>query len=100
MLVAGWRARHCDTWRARRLIDKLSRAAMSRRTQIGALSFLLTLVWAVALCAAFVVGKIGQHPSLSVGLATSGAFCATARGLLFTLSCFPGMAEGYIPDAL
>src|SRR5713226_7904333 len=68
------------------------RTGVSRRTQIGVLSFLLTLVWAVALFAAFVGGKIGQHPSLTVGLATTGAFCAAASGVLLTLACFPGLA--------
>src|ERR1700716_205899 len=72
---------------------------MSRRTQIGVLSFLLTLVWAVALFAAFVGGKIGQHPTLTVGLATSGAFCAAASGVLLTLACFPGLAECLRPVA-
>src|SRR5437660_5448637 len=72
---------------------------MSRKTQIGVLSFLLTLVWAVALFAAFVGGKVGQHPSLTVGLATSGAFCAAASGLLLTLACFPGLAECLRPVA-
>src|SRR3982074_118394 len=72
---------------------------MSRRTQMGVLSFLLTLVWAVALFAAFVGGKIGQHPTLTVGVATSGAFCAAARGVLLTLACFPGLAEILRPVA-
>jgi hypothetical protein len=72
---------------------------VSRRTQIGVLSFLLTLVWAVALFAAFVGGKMGQHPTLTVGLATSGAFCAAASGVLLTLACFPGLAECLRPVA-
>src|SRR5205085_1225259 len=72
---------------------------MSRRSQIGVLSFLLTLVWAVALFFAFVGGKVGQHPTLAVGLATSGAFCAAASGLLLTLACFPGLAECLRPVA-
>ncbi len=72
---------------------------MSRRTQIGVFSFLLTLVWAIALFAAFVGGKIGQHPTLTVGLATSGAFCAAASGVLLTLACFPGLAECLRPVA-
>jgi hypothetical protein len=72
---------------------------VSRRTQIGVFSFLLTLVWAIALFAAFVGGKIGQHPTLTVGLATSGAFCAAASGVLLTLACFPGLAECLRPVA-
>jgi hypothetical protein len=72
---------------------------MSRRTQIGVLSFLLTLVWAVALFVAFVGGKVGQHPSLTVSLAVSGAFCAAGSGLLLTLACFPGLAECLRPVA-
>jgi hypothetical protein len=72
---------------------------VSRRTQIGVFSFLLTLVWAIALLAAFVGGKIGQHPTLTVGLATSGAFCAAASGVLLTLACFPGLAECLRPVA-
>jgi hypothetical protein len=72
---------------------------MSRRTQIGILSFLLTLMWAVALVAAFVGGKIGQHPSPAIALATSGAFCAAASGLMLTLASFPGLAEILRPVA-
>src|SRR5260370_13217106 len=72
---------------------------MSRRTQIGVFSFLLTLIWAIALFAAFAGGKIGQHPTLTVGLATSGAFCAAASGVLLTLACFPGLAECLRPVA-
>ena len=72
---------------------------MSRRTQIGVLSFLLTLVWAFALFAAFVGGKIGQHPSPPIALATTGAFCAAASGLMLTLASFPGLAEILRPVA-
>jgi hypothetical protein len=66
---------------------------MGRRTQIGIASFLLTLLWTTGLFVAFVGGRIGQHPSPSVALAVLGAFCATASGLMLTLSCFPGLAE-------
>src|SRR6266567_6988498 len=66
---------------------------MSRRTQIGVLSFSLTLIWAVALTWVFIAGKIGQHPSTPVALAASGAFCAAVSALLLTLACFPGLAE-------
>jgi hypothetical protein len=72
---------------------------MSRRTQIGVLSFLLTLVWAVVLFAVFAGGKIGQHPTLTIALATSGAFCAATSGLLLTLACFPRLAECLRPVA-
>src|SRR5262245_30835334 len=72
---------------------------MSRRTQIGAMSFVLTLVWAVALFAAVVGGKVGQHPSTPIAFATSGAFCAAVSGLLLTLACFPGLAECLRPVA-
>jgi hypothetical protein len=72
---------------------------MSRRTQIGVLSFLLTLIWAVGLCAVVVGGKIGQHPSVPVSLAASGAFCAAVSGLMLTLACFPGFAELLRPVA-
>jgi hypothetical protein len=72
---------------------------MSRRAQIGVLSFLLTLVWAVGLFAAFVGGKVGQHPSAPIALATSGAFFAAVSGLLLTLACFPGLAECLRPVA-
>ena len=66
---------------------------MSLRTQVGVLSFLLTLVWAVGLFVAFVGGKLGQHPSPPMALAAAGAFCASASGLMLTLACFPGLAE-------
>src|ERR1700730_19120 len=66
---------------------------MSRRAQIGGVSFLLSLVWAAALFAAFVGGRIGQHPSAPIALAATGAFCAVVSGLLLTLACFPGLAE-------
>jgi hypothetical protein len=72
---------------------------MSRRKQIGFLSLILTLVWAVALLAAFVGGKIGQHPSPTIALATTGAFCAAVSGLMLTLACFPGLAECLRPVA-
>jgi hypothetical protein len=60
---------------------------------------LLTLVWAVGLCAAVVGGRIGQHPSTGVALAAAGAFCAAVSGLLLTLACFPGFAELLRPVA-
>src|SRR5437899_6623202 len=72
---------------------------MSRRRQIGIFSFLLTVIWAVALLAAFVGGKIGQHPSPSIALATTGAFCAAVSGLMLTLASFPGLAECLRPVA-
>jgi hypothetical protein len=53
----------------------------------------LTLVWGVALFAVFVGGKIGQHPSLPLTLALSGALCAVLSGILLTLACFPGFGE-------
>ena len=62
---------------------------MSRRTQIGVVSFLLTLVWAVGLFVAFVGGRIGQHPSAPIAFAATGAFCAVVSGVLLTLACFP-----------
>ena len=72
---------------------------MSRRTQVGVFSFLLTLIWAVGLFAAFVGGKVGQHPSVPVVLVTSGAFCAAVSGLMLTLASFPGLAECLRPVA-
>src|SRR5438067_825869 len=72
---------------------------MSRRTQVGVLSFLLTLVWGLGLFAAFVGGKIGQHPSPPVALAAVGALCAALSGLMLTLACFPGLAEILRPVA-
>jgi hypothetical protein len=75
------------------------RDPMSRRTQIGILSFLLTLVWATGLAAAFIGGRVGQHPTAPVALATAGAFCAAASGLMLTIACFPGLAEILRPVA-
>jgi len=72
---------------------------MSRRTQIGGLSFLLTLIWAVGLFAAFAGGRIGQHPPAPIALAATGAFCAAVSGMLLTLACFPGLAECLRPVA-
>jgi hypothetical protein len=72
---------------------------MSRRTQIGILSFLLTLVWSIGLAVAFIGGKVGQHPSPQVALATTGAFCAAVSGLMLTLASFPGLAEVLRPVA-
>src|SRR5438874_2139383 len=72
---------------------------MSRRTQLGVLSFLLTLVWGLGLFAAFVGGKIGQHPSPPVARAVVGALCAALSGLMLTLACFPGLAEILRPVA-
>ena len=72
---------------------------MSRRTQIGIASFLLTLLWALGLVVAFVGGKVGQHPSAPIALAATGAVCAVASGLLLTLACFPGLAEILRPVA-
>jgi hypothetical protein len=72
---------------------------MGRKAQIGGVSFLLTLIWAGGLFAAFVGGKIGQHPSTAITLAATGAFCAAGSGLLLTLACFPGLAECLRPVA-
>src|SRR3981081_1204469 len=72
---------------------------MSRTTQIGGLSFLLSLIWGVGLFAAFAGGRIGQHPSAPIALATTGAFCAAVSGLMLTLACFPGLAECLRPVA-
>src|SRR4051794_32273627 len=72
---------------------------MTRRTQIGVVSFLLTLVWAAGLWIAFVGGRVGQHPTPPVALAVGGAFFAVASGLLLTLACFPGLAECLRPVA-
>jgi hypothetical protein len=72
---------------------------MSRRTQIGLASFLLTLLWGLGLLVAFVGGKVGQHPNAAIALAASGAFCAAASGLMLTLACFPGLAEILRPVA-
>jgi hypothetical protein len=66
---------------------------VSRRTQIGTASFLLTLLWAVGLFVAFVGARVGQHPSPAVALASAGALCAVCSGLLLTLACYPGMLE-------
>ena len=51
---------------------------MSRRTQIGGLSFLLSLFWAAGLFAAFVGGKVGQHPSAPITLRVA-SLIGTAR---------------------
>ena len=72
---------------------------MSRRAQIGLVAFVLTLVWAVGLFVAFVTGKVGQHPSPQVALATSGAFFAAASGIMLVLASFPGLAECLRPVA-
>ena len=72
---------------------------MTRRTQVGLSSFSLTVVWAIGLCVAFIGGKIGQHPSVPVTLATAGAFCAATSGLLLTLASFPSLAETLRPVA-
>jgi hypothetical protein len=72
---------------------------VSWRARVGVVSFVLTLVWGVGLFAVFVGGKIGQHPSPAIALAASGAFCATASGLMLTLACFPGLAETLRPVA-
>ena len=66
---------------------------MSRRTQIGTASFLLTLLWVVGLWVVFVGGRVGQHPSPALALAAAGALCAVASGVLLTIACFPGFAE-------
>jgi hypothetical protein len=66
---------------------------MSRRTQIGVLSFLVTLLWSIGLIEAFVGGRVGQHPGPVVALAAAGALCAVLSGLMVTLACFPGLAE-------
>ena len=72
---------------------------MSRRAQIGTVSFLLTLIWAGGLFAAFVGGKVGQHPSVAVSLAVGGAFLAAVSGLMLTLASFPALAECLRPVA-
>lgn len=72
---------------------------MSRRSQIGVTSFLLSLIWGVGLYAAFVGGRIGQHPNAPIALAITGAFCAAVSGLMLTLACFPGFAEILRPVA-
>lgn len=72
---------------------------MTRRAQVGMWSFSLTLLWGMGLCFAFIVGKVGQHPSLPVALATAGAFCAAVSGLLLTLAAFPSLAETLRPVA-
>ncbi|HEY3059300.1 MAG TPA: hypothetical protein VGL99_10035 [Chloroflexota bacterium] len=66
---------------------------MHRRSHIGLASLALTLIWTGALFGVFVGGKIGQHPSLPVTLALSGALCAVLSGILLTLACFPGLGE-------
>ena len=66
---------------------------MSRRTQIGTVSFLLTLLWVAGLFVAFAGAKVGQHPSPAVTFAAAGALCAVCSGLLLTLACYPGMLE-------
>jgi len=66
---------------------------VSRRSQIGVASFLLSLLWAVGLIVFYVGGRIGQHPSTPIALAASGALCAALSGLMLTLACFPGLAE-------
>jgi hypothetical protein len=66
---------------------------VTRRKQIGVVSFLLTLLWAGGLFFAFVGGHVGQHPSVAVSLAVAGAFCAGASSLVLTMACFPQMAE-------
>src|SRR5215208_722612 len=72
---------------------------MSRRTQIGLYSFVLSLIWTAGLFAAFVGGRAGQHPSPSIALATTGAFCAAVSGVMLTLASFPGFAEFLRPVA-
>jgi hypothetical protein len=66
---------------------------MSRRAQIGIVSLVLTLIWTAVLFGMFIVGKVGQHPSMPLTLALSGALCAVFSGLLLTLACYPGLAE-------
>lgn len=66
---------------------------MRRRTQVGLVSLTLTVLWTAGLYAAFVGGKVGQHPSLAVTLALGGALCAVLSGILLTLACFPGLGE-------
>jgi hypothetical protein len=72
---------------------------LSRRTQIGIASFVLTLLWAVGLAIAFAGGKVGQHPNAAIALAATGALCAMASALMLTLACFPGLAEILRPVA-
>jgi hypothetical protein len=50
-------------------------------------------VWGGALFAVFVGWKVGQHPSVAVTLALSGALCAVLSGILLTVACFPGLGE-------
>lgn len=66
---------------------------MGKRSQIGISSFLLTLMWVAGLWVTFVGARLGQHPSVPLALAASGALCAVASGLMLTLACFPGLAE-------
>src|SRR4029453_7056664 len=66
---------------------------MTRRAQVGIASMALTLIWGGALFAVFVGGKVGQHPSVAVTLALSGALCAVLSGILLTLACYPGLGE-------
>src|SRR6266498_2086136 len=66
---------------------------MRRRTQVGLASVGLTLLWAAGLYALFVGGNVGQHPSVPMTLALSGAVCAVLSGVLLTLACFPGLGE-------
>ena len=66
---------------------------MRRRTQVGLASVGLTLLWAAGLYAVFVGGRVGQHPSVPMTLALSGAVCAVLSGVLLTLACFPGLGE-------
>jgi len=66
---------------------------VSRRTQIGTASFLLTCLWAIGLYEAFVGARVGQHPSWPVALAAAGALCAVCSGILLTLACVPGLLE-------
>ncbi|MBV8720397.1 MAG: hypothetical protein JO020_29035 [Chloroflexi bacterium] len=66
---------------------------MSRRLQIGTVSFLLTFLWTAGLFVAFVGGRLGQHPSPAMAVAAAGALCAVCSGVLLTVACFPGLLE-------
>jgi len=66
---------------------------VTRRSQVGIASVVLTLVWVAGLFAVFVGGKIGQHPNLPLTFALAGALCAVLSGILLTLACYPAMGE-------
>lgn len=53
----------------------------------------------MALAVAFIGGRVGQHPSAAVYLATAGALCGALSGVLLTLASYPGLAETLRPVA-